>query len=51
MTASEAGHTEVVRLLLANGVDVNAKSHRGDTALGLASKKGHIDIVKLINQL
>ena len=53
--AVENDDSETVKRLLANGVDVDAinvgsSSHvsRGRTALGVASRKGHIDIVKLL---
>ena len=48
--ASENGYTETVAMLLENGADVNAENSDGDTALMLASKNGHNDIVKLLKQ-
>lgn len=41
--ASEAGHVEVVKLLLAHGAPVNALSSIGTTPLILAAK--HLDVV------
>jgi ankyrin repeat protein len=46
--ACEMGRTKVVKLLLEKGADVNAKDHWGNTALVLASKKGHGQIVELL---
>jgi len=46
--ASENGYTETVAMLLENGADVNAENSDGDTALMLARKNGHNDIVKLL---
>jgi len=47
--ASQNGHTEVVKLLLENGADVNMKIKLfGETALWLASQNGHAEIVKLL---
>ncbi|MBP9888460.1 MAG: ankyrin repeat domain-containing protein [Leptospiraceae bacterium] len=46
--ASEYGHLETVKWLLANNADVNAKPKDGWTALITASKNGHLEIVKLL---
>ncbi|KAJ7613186.1 ankyrin repeat-containing domain protein [Roridomyces roridus] len=46
--ASSGGHTEIVPLLLANGVDVNAKDENGRTALELACADNHADVVRLL---
>jgi hypothetical protein len=46
--AASGGHTDVVRLLLAKGADVNAKKYRGQTALMEAAENGHTDIVKIL---
>ena len=49
MMASANGHTEVVKLLLDNGADVNVKNtDDGVTALFMASANGHTEIVKLL---
>jgi len=44
--ASQNGHIEIVKYLLANGANVNEKDEYGETALILASSNGHIEIVK-----
>ena len=47
--ASEAGHTEVVRILLENGGSVNAQDQmNGETPLHLACEAGFSDIVQLL---
>ncbi len=46
--AAQAGHTDVVKLLLDNGADINAKTKLGQTALIQASLAGDADIVKLL---
>jgi ankyrin repeat protein len=48
MLASENGHLETVKLLIANKADVNAKNNDGWTALMSASRNGHLEIVKLL---
>jgi ankyrin repeat protein len=47
MFASYHGDTEMVKLLIASGADVNADCD-GDTALGWAKQKGHEDVAKLL---
>ena len=39
---------ELVELLIKKGADVNAVSKYGGTALGLASRNGHMEIVNLL---
>ena len=48
MMASANGHTEIVKLLLDKGADVNVKNTYGITALFTASVHGHTEIVKLL---
>ncbi len=48
MRASQDGKTEIVRMLLDAGANVNEKNEFGTTALMLASDNGHIEIVKLL---
>ncbi|XP_063405743.1 serine/threonine-protein phosphatase 6 regulatory ankyrin repeat subunit C-like [Mytilus trossulus] len=45
-TASVNGHTEVVKLLIDDGLDVNDTTQIGCTPLLLACQNGHYDIVK-----
>ena len=44
--AAGEGRTDVVRYLLAEGADVNAREKLGDTALTEASYYGHVALVK-----
>lgn len=46
MCASLHGNLTVVTLLLVQNANLNLQNHDGDTALMLATKKGHDDIVK-----
>jgi len=46
--ASKWNQSEVVKLLLDTGCNLNSASAKGDTALHLASRKGYEDIVGLI---
>jgi ankyrin repeat protein len=50
MLASQIGHTGVIRALLAGKADVNAKAGNGATALMLASKYRHQEVVKLLKE-
>ena len=42
------GRTEVVEKMLGDGIDVNSKGPRANTALLLASLNGHLDTVKFL---
>eukprot|EP00005_Dracoamoeba_jomungandri_P005342 CAMPEP_0174254622 /NCGR_PEP_ID=MMETSP0439-20130205/3945_1 /TAXON_ID=0 /ORGANISM="Stereomyxa ramosa, Strain Chinc5" /LENGTH=469 /DNA_ID=CAMNT_0015336321 /DNA_START=33 /DNA_END=1442 /DNA_ORIENTATION=- len=46
--ACEAGHEEIVKLLLENNAKVNCRTTSGRTPLGRAAKNGHVGIVKLL---
>jgi ankyrin repeat protein len=47
--ASGGGHTEIVRLLLNKGADIDARINvDGVTSLILAARFGHTEIVKLL---
>ena len=48
MSASESGNTKMVKELIDNGADVNAKDNRGKTALMRASQRGHTEVVSLL---
>ena len=47
-SAAERGHTETIKSLLDEAVDVNAKDHNGSTALHHAALNGHTETVKLL---
>ena len=46
--AARNGDTEIVRLLIEAGADVNAANPRGHTVLYCAGGHGHLDSVKLL---
>lgn len=46
--ASQKGHVEVVRELLASGASVKAKNRKGLTALHFAAQNSHLDLVKYL---
>ena len=48
MLAATEGHCDVVKALVENGADVNAKDVISNTALMSASMNGHTDAVKLL---
>jgi ankyrin repeat protein len=48
MLAAINGQTAAVRRLLELGADFRAENRDGDTAYGLASEKGHIDVCELL---
>ncbi len=48
MVAAEGENIEAVKLLLAKGADVNAKTGGGVTALHLAANNGNLEIVQLL---
>jgi len=48
VVASKYGYTEIVKLLLEAGADVNVKNKDGETALMKASYNGYTEIVKML---
>lgn len=48
MLASAKGHTEMAKVLIDKGADVNAAKPNGWTALMGAASSGHLDIVKML---
>ena len=46
--ASLGGHTDIAKMLVENGANVNAISFDKKTALGIAKEKRHAEIVKLL---
>jgi uncharacterized membrane protein YidH (DUF202 family) len=50
MIASERGNLEMVQLLIEAGADVERRGSRNQTALSLADKNGHQEIVRLLQE-
>jgi ankyrin repeat protein len=48
MGAAEEGYTEIVKLLIEKGADVNATDILGDTALMYAAEEGRTETVNLL---
>ncbi len=48
--AAIGGHTDRVKALLEQGVDVNAKSNGGITALFGAKTMGHAEIIRMLKK-
>jgi len=46
--AARKGDATALKALLDKGIDVNAKTHYGATALSYACEKGHAEVVKLL---
>ena len=49
--AAEAGHTDVVKLLINNGANLSKKSNNAQTPYQLAFQNNHSDIVELLQEL
>ena len=47
--AANEGYLDIVKYLISHGADVNAKNNGDDTALSLAEKRGHREIVSLLS--
>ncbi len=45
---SESEYSEIVRILLERGADINARGPYGQTALMVASRAGYVDMVKTL---
>lgn len=50
MKAAKGGITEMVRLLIEKGADINAKDKYNRTALYYAATNGHVEIVKILKE-
>ncbi|XP_039318493.1 ankyrin repeat and KH domain-containing protein 1 isoform X16 [Saimiri boliviensis] len=50
MEASQEGHLELVKYLLASGANVHATTATGDTALTYACENGHTDVADVLLQ-
>jgi ankyrin repeat protein/beta-lactamase regulating signal transducer with metallopeptidase domain len=48
--ACEKGHKDIAEILITNGANINAKTKRGKTALSLAKKNGHEQVVELLSE-
>ena len=48
MLASYHGHTETVKMLLANGADANVLNGKGQSPIAGAVFKGHDDVVRAL---
>jgi serine/threonine-protein phosphatase 6 regulatory ankyrin repeat subunit B len=48
IAVSVQGNPDIVKLLLDNGADMNAKDEKGNTALFHASGRGHAEIVEML---
>ena len=46
--AARKGHSEITRLVLQNGADVNVRSNGGSTPLHCSAWNGHVDILHLL---
>lgn len=51
VTAANNGHLEIIKVLLANGANINIKGYNGNTALLASASKGDIKTIKfLVNE-
>jgi ankyrin repeat protein len=50
MWAAARGHVEVVRVLLASGADLSARTREGRTAIDIATQEGHDNVAALLRE-
>ena len=48
--ASQNGHVDAIRVLVELGADVNTPDNNGSTPMHIAVRKGHQDVVNLLNE-
>ena len=51
LRAVAKGHADIARFLLASGSDFDERNSRGESALQIAVRRGHLDVVKVLVQL
>lgn len=49
--AAEGNHSEIVRILVKYGADLEGRDHPGDTALHTAANWGNLDVLKTLHEL
>ena len=50
MSTSKYGKTDIVKLLVDRGADIDAKDNSGKTAMMLSKEMGHEDILRLLEK-
>ena len=50
LMAARYGHLQIVKYLHENGVDINSKNNKNESALFLASFNGHFQVVKYLHE-
>lgn len=48
MLAAQAGHSDIVQILLENAANVNAKNHDGNTPLLMAINHDHTEVIRML---
>ena len=48
MKAAHNGHHDVVSVLLAHGATVDIVNRRGETALDIATRQGHVRVMEIL---
>ena len=51
MVASSKGYMDMVKMLLEEGAEIEAKNNDGQTALDLAEKNGHTKVVDFLRKV